>query len=124
MSEINSYKDLLVWQMGVKIVKEAYLITNSFPESEKFGLISQIRRSAVSIPSNIAEGYGREYTRNYSQFLKIARGSLAELETQFVLACELEMVKSSECENIFGMLVEESKMLNSLIKKMNQALAN
>lgn len=81
MSGIKSYKDLLVWQKGMTIVKLSYQLCDKLPTQEQYGLMSQIKRSSISIPSNIAEGFGRDYTRNYSQFLKIARGSLLELET-------------------------------------------
>lgn len=76
MNAIKSYKDLLIWQKGIEIVKETYLLCESLPDKEIYGLQSQMKRAAVSIPSNIAEGYGRNYTQNYIQFIKIARGSL------------------------------------------------
>ena len=118
MGEIKSYKDLLVWQKGMLLVKLIYQITKQFPDEEKFGLTSQIRRASISVPSNIAEGYGRDYTRNYSQFLKIARGSLSELETQLQIAVELGFVHKNEVIEIEALIIEENKMLNSLIKKM------
>lgn len=123
MSEIRSYKDLLVWEKGILIVKQTYKLTNLLPDNEKFGLTSQLRRAAVSIPSNIAEGYGRDYTRNYSQFLKIARGSLMELETQLIICKELEYLTEEDTKEIDLLIIEEIKMLNSLIKKMNEYIS-
>ena len=81
MSNINSYKDLKIWQKGIDLVEITYKITISFPKTEQYGLTSQIRRSSVSVPSNIAEGWGRGYNNSFLQFIKIARGSLYELET-------------------------------------------
>ncbi|MBC8265779.1 MAG: four helix bundle protein [Flavobacteriales bacterium] len=116
MNKIKSYKDLLVWQKGLNLVSEIYVLTKSFPSEEKFGLTSQMRRSAVSVPSNIAEGWGRGTSAQYSNFLKIARGSLLELETQLLISEKLNYTKIKE--NIFTMIDEESKMLNSLIRKV------
>lgn len=86
MGKIESYTDLEVWQMGMILVDEVYRLTKAFPAKEKFGLTSQLRRSAVSIPSNIAEGWGRHVTNEYVQFLRYARGSLYEAETQLRIA--------------------------------------
>ncbi|GJQ05041.1 four helix bundle protein [Capnocytophaga canimorsus] len=116
MDRIASYKDLIVWQKSVELVSKVYEITRLFPEEEKFGLTSQIRRSAVSIPSNIAEGYGRGTSKTYLQFLSIARGSLFELETQFHIARRLRFItENNEIEYIIS---EISKMLNALINKI------
>jgi four helix bundle protein len=79
--KIKDYKDLKVWQLGIEIVDKIYLVTESFPKDEQYGLISQMRRAAVSIPSNIAEGFVRNYTKEYKQFLYVSLGSCAELET-------------------------------------------
>jgi len=78
---VNSYKELIVWQKSIAMVTQIYTLTRSFPAEEKFGLASQLNRAAVSIPSNIAEGWGRESAKNYLQFLRISRGSLMETET-------------------------------------------
>ncbi|GIM59127.1 four helix bundle protein [Capnocytophaga canimorsus] len=116
MDRIASYKDLIVWQKSVELVSKVYEITRLFPEEEKFGLTSQIRRSAVSIPSNIAEDYGRGYSKTYLQFLSIARGPLFELETQFHIARRLRFIaENNEVECIIS---EISKMLNALINKI------
>jgi four helix bundle protein len=119
-SKISSYKDLLVWQKAITLVKEIYLLTKTLPEEEKFGLISQMRRCAVSIPSNIAEGWGRNSTKSYVQFLTIARGSLLELETQIIICKELTYISNENYNIITNLIVEESKMLNSLVKAINK----
>lgn len=84
--KIESYKDLIVWQKGIELVNELYAITKKFPKEEIFGLTNQIRRAAVSVAANIAEGWGRNSTKNYIQFLRISRGSLYEIETMLVIA--------------------------------------
>ena len=119
-NKIASYKDLLVWQKAITIVKEIYLVSKTFPEDERFGLISQMRRCSVSIASNIAEGWGRNSTKSYVQFLRIARGSLMELETQLIICKELSYVKNENYNKITSLIVEESKMLNALIKAINK----
>ena len=91
--KIVSYKDIEVWKKGVRLTIEIYRITKEFPGSEQFGLTNQLRRAASSIPANIAEGYGRESTKNYLQFLKTARGSLNEVETFLYIGFELEYLK-------------------------------
>ncbi|HIJ72435.1 MAG TPA: four helix bundle protein [Planctomycetes bacterium] len=88
----KSFKDLIVWQKSYKLVLEIYKTTRDFPKSEDYGLSQQMRRAAVSIPSNIAEGYGRKHKAEYNQFLSIAYGSLLELETQFLLAKDLNYI--------------------------------
>ena len=86
---VKSYRDLIAWQKARELVKEEYLLTANFPVGERFGLVSQMDRAVVSVPSNIAEGYGRATTQDYLHFLRIARGSACELETQLVLAEDL-----------------------------------
>ena len=88
-SEIKSFRDLIAWQKSMDLCKAIYALSSLFPDSERFGLTAQIRRAAVSVPSNIAEGYGRNRTHDYMRFLDIARGSLCEVETQLMLAKEL-----------------------------------
>jgi four helix bundle protein len=120
MSDIQSYKDLKVWKKGITLVKEVYNAAKQMPVGEQFGLQSQMKRSAVSIPSNIAEGYGRNSSKSFSQFLKIARGSLLELETQVIIATDLRMLESNDSAHILQMILEENKMLNSLIKSIEK----
>lgn len=120
MMAINSYKDLLIWQKGIDLAVDVYSLTRDFPETEKYALSSQIKRSVSSIPANIAEGYGRQSTKSYSQFLKISRGSLFELETHLILAERLEFITKPELYNrIKDQIIEEGKMLNSFIKKLD-----
>jgi len=118
MSQIKSYKELIVWQKSMVLVSDIYKVSASFPDSEKFGLTSQMRRASVSIPSNIAEGWGRLSRKNYIQFLRISRGSLFELETQLLITKELNYI--SDVEIINNLITEISKMLNSLIKKLEE----
>ena len=118
MSEINSFKDLLVWQKGIALVKEVYKVIEKMPQEELFGLSGQIKRSVISVPSNIAEGWGRNSTLSYLHFLKISRGSLFELETQLIIAKELEFISSDALNKIDKLIHELSKMLNSLIKSI------
>jgi four helix bundle protein len=86
MAVISSYKELLVWQKAIVLVSKVYAVTKRFPSDEKFGLVSQINRAVVSIPANIAEGWGRQSRKNYIQFIRISRGSLFELETLIIIA--------------------------------------
>jgi len=118
MSVLKSYKELIVWQKSMILVKEIYKISSSFPDNEKFGLTSQMRRASVSIPSNIAEGWGRLSRKSYIQFLRISRGSLFELETQILITKELNYISDSEI--IENLITKISKMLNSIIKKLDE----
>ena len=113
---MRNFKKLEIWNKGIQIVKEIYKVSSSLPSEEKFGLKSQITRAAVSIPSNIAEGWGRMSRKNYIQFLRTSRGSLFELETQVLITKELNY--SNNSESIENLITEISKMLNSLIKKL------
>ncbi len=109
----KSFKDLIVWQKAYKIVIEVYKITKNFPKEEIYGLSQQMRRCSVSIPSNIAEGYGRQYNKEYKQFLSIAYGSLSELETQYLLAIDLKHINQSRA--IEQLLKEVGSMLYRMI---------
>lgn len=120
MTHIQSYKDLLIWQKGMALVKSVYLLCEQLPKEEVFGLQSQMKRAAISIPSNIAEGYGRNYTQNYVQFLRIARGSLLELETQLIISKELKLVGNKLYQKVQGLITEENKMLNAFIKSISK----
>jgi four helix bundle protein len=122
MSEIKSYKDLLIWQKGIEIVVLTYKLVSSFPKDELYALSSQIKRSSVSIPSNIAEGYGRQSTQSYIQFIKIARGSLYELETQLLIAKKLDFISDEKLfSELTNQIIEESKMINSFLNKLESS---
>lgn len=120
MSYLKSYKELIVWQKSIKLVKEVFLLTDKFPKSETYGLISQMRRAAVSIPSNIAEGYGRKSPKEYAQFYSIAYGSTLELETQLIISKELSFIKPEDFQKVNSLLEEVAKMLNSITSKMRK----
>lgn len=122
MSSISSYKDLKIWQNGIELVEIIYKVTNSFPQSEIYGLTSQIRRSAVSVPSNIAEGWGRGYNANFLQFIKIARASLYELETQLIISKKIKLITMEDFEKIQHLILIESKMINSFISTLKNKL--
>lgn len=115
---LKSYKELIVWQKSVQLVKEMFILTNNFPRSEIYGITSQMRRAAVSIPSNIAEGYGRRSVKEYAQFFYISYGSALELETQLIVAKELNLASDREFEKSEQLLEEVLKMLNSMTSKM------
>lgn len=114
---IGSYKELLVWKRSIELVKEIYRTTEHFPDSEKYGLVSQMRRAAVSIPSNIAEGYKRKNLGEYLYFLSISEGSAAELETQIIITKDL--YHNEDLLIAESLLVEVQKMLYSVIKTLN-----
>jgi len=118
--KIRSYKDLEVWKKSIDIVTKIYKVTNSFPKDEIYSLVSQLRRSAVSIPSNIAEGWGRNKTKEYIQFLRIARGSLLELETQLIISNNLSYLNKQNMDNFLIKIKEINKMLNALINILNK----
>jgi len=123
MSEINNFKDLKIWQKGIDIAEKCYFLTKLFPKDELYGMVQQIRRSATSIPANIAEGYGRRYTGEYIRFLNVAQGSINELETHLILCEGVELCEEKEIETIISLLieVEETKMIIALIKKLDIA---
>ncbi len=116
---MKSYRDLIVWQKSMEMVTLVYKLLDNFPDNEKFGLISQLKRSSVSIASNIAEGYGRNYSKDYARFLQIARGSLYEMQTQLQIAVNLKFVSEEDIESIENLSIEIEKMLNTLIKKIS-----
>ena len=117
---ISGYKDLLVWQKGIALVRSIYEITRTFPGDERFGLPAQMRRAAVSIPSNIAEGQARHTTREFIHFVSTSEGSFAELETQLIIAIELKYCAHSDVQTTFDSMSELRKMLNGLRRKLAQ----
>jgi len=120
MSEqkIRYYKDLKIWQKGISLVKDVYGITNKMPREEGYGLTNQIRRSAVSIPSNIAEGQARQHAKEFKQFLYVALGSLAELETQLVIAEQLKYIRGEDLRSLSDKIIEIRKMISGLISRL------
>ncbi|MGE3182459.1 MAG: four helix bundle protein [Phycisphaerae bacterium] len=115
---LRTYKDLLVWQRSFELVARIYEVPRKLPDEEKFRLISQMRRAAVSIPSNIAEGYARDSTRDYVRLLWIAKGSLAELETQVMLSKRLALLGETDTETILNELGDIERMLAALVRKL------
>ena len=117
-SKVKYYRDLQVWQKGIELVKEIYLLTKQFPKEEIYGLSSQIRRASVSIPSNIAEGQARKHTAEFRQFLYIALGSLGEVDTQLEVAIQLSYLSQNDIPKAANLVLELRKMLYSLINKL------
>jgi len=117
-NETQSYKDLVVWQKGIELAKLIYKVTAQFPGEEKFGLVSQMRRAAVSIPSNIAEGQARHTTGEFIQFISHGEGSVTELETQIILVVELEFCAKNAVLSACELLDEIRRMLNGLRRKL------
>ncbi len=118
--KVYGFRDLQVWQQGKSLTIKIYVLTKTFPREEQFGLVSQMRRAAVSIPSNIAEGFNRYYSKEYKRFLFVALGSCAELETQIEIAKALNYIDVDSCKELLNLLDHESRMLKNLIKKMSR----
>jgi four helix bundle protein len=114
----RSYKDLIVWQKGIALAKLVYQLTKNFPSEDMFGLVAQMRRAAVSIPSNIAEGQARHKTGEVIQFISHAEGSLAELDTQMILSIELRFAGAEGADVAFELISELRRMLNVLRRKL------
>nr|WP_076605646.1 four helix bundle protein [Epilithonimonas tenax] len=115
---IQSFRDLLVWQKAMLLVTEVYSLSHNFPREELYGLTSQIRRATVSVPSNIAEGHQRG-TKEFLHFLKIAKGSLAEMDTQLEIAFRLNYLQETQQKNLQNQIIEIQKMLSGLMSKLN-----
>ncbi|MBI2029203.1 four helix bundle protein [Candidatus Gottesmanbacteria bacterium] len=124
MTYIKSYKELIVWQKSIELVKEVYILTNKFPKSELYGIVNQMRRAAISIPSNIAEGYGRSSIREYKQSFSIAYGSALELETQIIISKKLQFMENKEFSRIESLLEEVLKMLNKMLSNIRNKLSD
>lgn len=119
--KIRNYKDLNIWKRSIELVKNIYEISNSFPKEELYVLTSQLRRTAISIPSNIAEGFSRFHNKEYRQFLYIALGSCAELETQIIIANYLKYLDDDRFNDIINESEVICKMISNLIKKINDS---
>ena len=121
-NRIKSYKDLIVWQKSIDLVSEIYSATKTFPNEEKFGIVNQLNRAVVSIPANIAEGWGRESSKNYLQFLRISRGSLMEVETLILISKNLKYIDEEKFKLISNKIEEVGKILQGLIKSIQQKI--
>ena len=117
---LKSYRELKVWQKGMELARDTYMLTCSFPKGELYGLTSQMQRAAVSIPANIAEGHARDSTKEFLHHLSIARGSLAELETLLELAQSLEYCRNGQITPLRSKCAEESRMLQALPSRLRQ----
>ncbi len=116
--KVKNYKELVVWRKGIEIVDKVYRLTEQFSRQELYGLASQMRRSSISIPSNIAEGFVRHHTKEYIQFLYVALGSCAELETQLIISNRRDYITQEDLENLQEDIDHESRMLMNLIKSL------
>ena len=116
--KIKNFQDLRIWQEAIEVVKDVYILTKKFPKEELYGLTSQMRRSAVSIPSNIAEGFRRYHNKEYKQFLYITLGSCAELETQIIIANELNYNNDNSKKEIIEKIKYICRMIIKLIQKL------
>lgn len=117
---IQSHEDLIVWQKAVELSVLLYKLTDTFPQREMYGISAQMRRAAVSVPSNIAEGRRRGTTKDFAHFLRIAHGSIAELETQLLISRKLAFCDNESMNNIQSLITEISKMLHAIIRKLGQ----
>ena len=118
---MKNYKELIIWQRGIEIVRKIYLIAKQFPKEEKFGIVSQITRAAVSIPANIAEGSSRNSDRDYARFLQISLGSAFEVQTYLTIAKEMNWVKGENAVGVELLLEEQIKMIHRFIDTLNKA---
>ena len=118
MNTIRSYKDLVVWQKSIDLVAAVYATTKKFPSDERFGLVSQMQRAAVSIAANIAEGHGRGTRSDYAHFLDVANGSVSEVETLLTIAEKLSLCPAEQCSTMEKQLSEIGKMLGALRAKL------
>ncbi len=118
-SPVRSYRDLKVWRKGIDLVKDVYGLIGKVPKYENYALADQLRRSAVSVPSNIAEGQARQHTKEFRQYLYAALGSAAEVDTQFVIACELGYVNDLEATRIGDRIAEIRRMTYTLISRLD-----
>lgn len=124
MGNVKSYKDLIIWQKSIDLAVEVYKLSSAFPKEEVYGLTSQIRRAVASISLNIAEGYGRNTTKNYINSLYIAKGSLQEVESALLLSTRLNFTTEDDCQKANSLIVEELKMFNSLIHSLENKINN
>jgi len=115
---LKNYKELIIWQRGIEIVKKSYILAKRFPTDEKYGMVSQFTRAAVSIPANIAEGSSRKSDKDYARFLQNALGSAFEIQTYLVIVQQLSWAKKEELEELELLIEEEIKMIHRFINKL------
>ncbi len=120
MPRVQSYRDLIVWQKSIELVLEIYRATQGFPKAETYGLVSQLRRASVSVPSNIAEGHARLSTGEFKQFLGHSRGSLMEIETQVLISQRLGYINSGQSSILLYRATEVGKVLNGLLSFLDR----
>ncbi len=118
MEKVRNYRDLLIWQRSIDLVQSVYLATKSFPSDEQYGLTNQLRRSIVSVPSNIAEGQARGSSKEFKRFLHIALGSLAEAHTQLILACRLKYLPQEQLKSFEDEVFQIQRMTHALMRKL------
>ena len=116
--KITTYRDLNIWKLGIDLVKDIYKLTEKFPKHEIYGIVSQMRRSAISIPSNVAEGFKKYHNKEYKQFLYVTLGSCAELETQLTISKELEYIRPEKEAALLEKLDHIGRMITNLLKKL------
>jgi four helix bundle protein len=119
--EIRSFRDLIAWQKAMELCEQVYTLSQAFPAEERFGLTAQLRRAAVSVPSNIAEGYGRGQTRDYLRFLKVARGSLFEVQTQLLLAVRLKLASADSAGRCLDLAGDVDRIICALIRAVRDS---
>jgi four helix bundle protein len=117
---LHDHKELIAWQKAIELVEEVYKITQTIPKEEMFGIISQMRRCSISIPSNIAEGHSRNSSGEFKQFLGIAKGSSAELETQLIIAQKLGYITNAKLGEVNSLLVDVRKLISGLLRSLNK----
>jgi four helix bundle protein len=119
---ISRFRELKAWQLGMDLAERVYLLTDSFPKSEIYGLTSQLRRAAVSIPSNLAEGHGRTSNKEFLQFIAISFGSICELETQILLSHRLKYINTNDSETVLALLTETMKTIRGLQRSIKERI--
>ncbi len=119
---MRNFRELEIWKLGMQIVKAVYKVANKLPKEEKFGLISQLKRAAVSVPANIAEGCSRYSEKDFNRFLQISIGSLFEVETELLLCIQLEFIEKNEITDLLQLIDEEEKMISKMIAKVKERI--
>lgn len=118
LTKVKSFKDLRIWQQGMEIVERVYKVSEDFPKSELYGLSAQVRRAAVSVPSNIAEGFRRKYTKEYKRFLSIALASYGELETQIIISKRLKYMSEPDYQDLLQEIDRQCRMIQTLLSRL------